>query len=432
MEVLSCPEHQPIPVRRTRKPGEFALTEAQAQQLSRARTLPADAFRWGNRCIVWRHYCGVVQLDGLTLEILPKIHGKEADPGACKGALLDMLRKAKRLHLFRGGAADINARKSPLLDIFIREFCLLLDEQLAMGIPRDYRQREENLGVVRGKLMINRQLRENLCHRERLYCQYDELTADIPLNRAVKYTLEVLISIAGTSATRRRVSELLMKHDEIASPQVSASDLGKIVLTRATERYRPILTWCQLFLSSMSPDVTAGNHGLLCILFNMNELFEAWLAAELKPIAHRRCLSVREQSPRKFLAVRTDLERPVFQTRPDIALTDSSGKVVLLFDAKWKLLSSEEAKLGISQADLYQLLSYASLYKLSEVALVYPRQSGLKKQYSLQIAGNQKITLTIICVKVHEQLCRETFSKFIDGAKQAYIPISAPPLTASD
>ena len=407
MEVLSCLEHQAIPIRKHRKVGEFALSQSQAKQLSRSKIIPADAFRWGHECIVWRQFCGVVQLDGLTLEILPKIHGKESDPGACKDALLAMLRKAKRLRLFRGTAANIHTRKSSLLDVFIREFCLLLDEQLAMGMPRDYREKEENLGVVKGKLMINQQLRHNLCHRERLYCQYDELTADIPLNRIVKFTLEILLPCAGTGASRQALAELSMKHDEIRSCQITLSDLDKVVLSRATDRYSSILSWCRLFISALSPDVTAGKNALLSILFNMNELFEAWLAAELKPLAHPRGLSVREQSPRKYLAIRTDIERPVFQTRPDISLIDKRGRPTALFDAKWKLLSAEEAKLGVSQSDLYQLISYANLYNLTQVSLVYPRQSGLREIYRLEIPGARKITVTIICVNVHQRVQEE-------------------------
>jgi len=398
MEVLTCIEHQRIPIRPSRSPGEFALTQAQARLLACSKALPPDAYRWGHQCIQWRQFCGVVQLGGLTLEILPKIHGKESDPGACREALVKMLRKAGSMKVHRGAGAGIQTQRHTLLDIFILEFSLLVREQVLMGKPRDYQQQEENLGVIKGKLLINQQLRQNINHRERLYCQFDELTEDTLLNQVVKFTLRLLLPQCLSHRSKKAVAELLMQHDDIADLAIDRQGLEALTLNRTNQRYADILVWCRLFIDAQNPDVTTGDHSLISILFDMNLLFERWLAASLRPIARKAGLSVREQSPRRYLAYRGDIDRKVFQMRPDISLIDSDGKLRLIIDAKWKLLDGPDTKLGISQGDLYQLSSYANRYDINEVVLAYPRQVGLSDTYSLQLLGSHAANLKVFCI----------------------------------
>lgn len=397
-EVLTCVEHQVIPVRMLRQPGEFALSAAQARQLSQARGLPKDSFRWGHQEVRCRQYCGVVQLEGLTLEILPKIHGKETDFGSCRQALIRMLRKAGLMKLHRGAGAAVAIQQHVLLDVFIQEFCLLLNEQLLSGKSRDYRQRDDNLGVIKGKLLVNQQLRINLHHRERLYCQFDELTDDILLNRIIKYTLQLLLPKCRSSRVRNRLMELLVRFGDISDQCISTDDFRHLSLNRTSQRYSIVLDWCRLFILGRSPDVMAGEQPLLAILFDMNVLFERWLAAVLRPKAHQVGLTVREQSPRKWLAYREDLEQQVFQTKPDISLLDAEGHVIKILDAKWKLLLADESKLGISQQDLYQLSAYANLYSINRIGIVYPRQGGLNSYYQLTLPGREQVKLDVHCV----------------------------------
>ena len=63
---------------------------------------------------------------------------------------------------------------------------------------------------------------------------------------------------------------------------------------------------------------------------------------------------------------------------PDI-LIRRGGEVVHVIDTKWKSLSSrmEDAKQGVSQADVYQMMAYGQLYRSPRLTLLYPHQSGL-------------------------------------------------------
>lgn len=79
-----------------------------------------------------------------------------------------------------------------------------------------------------------------------------------------------------------------------------------------------------------------------------------------------------------FCLTSLDDEREVFQTKPDI-LIRSAGQVVHVIDTKWKRISDriDDPKQGVSQADVYQMMAYAHLYKAPRLTLLYPHHAGL-------------------------------------------------------
>ena len=170
-EVLTVVEHEAIPVVHSRTSEQKELGQKHAALLEKLeKKLPAKAWYWGNKEIKFASHCGVISLGDLSIEILPKIYGVEAeDRGSSRNALIRMLSKARRLKLHEVGPAGISPQKRNLLDIFILHFCERLRIQLTRGMIRKYIKREKNLNVLRGKLRIDQQLRLNLIHQERLF-----------------------------------------------------------------------------------------------------------------------------------------------------------------------------------------------------------------------------------------------------------------------
>ena len=69
--------------------------------------------------------------------------------------------------------------------------------------------------------------------------------------------------------------------------------------------------------------------------------------------------------------------------KPDVVGIRGS-KVEWILDTKWKQLSIDDAKEGVSQADLYQMYAYASCYDCSDVVLLYP--------YHKELGGNAGVS----------------------------------------
>ena len=397
-EVLTVIEHDRMPILSTREYGQKSLTQHHANALSKLeKKLSFKAWVWGNSEIKFQQYCGVISLGNVAIEILPKIYGIEEDIKASRYALLRMLSRARQVKLHSAGMASVDLQLHSLLDIFILHFCDQLRDLLMQGMIRTYVERNENLTVLRGRLRIEQQLKHNLIHRERLYCQFDEFSADNEHNQALKYVLKFLLKSAKANNVCFRVNELLMHFGAISDVVVDIPMLDSLSFDRSTTRFEPIFHQCRWFLKGMYPDIISGQERCISLLFDMNQLFEAFVCYELQNAAWRKDFRTRRQGPPKPLVSRQDIEKETFVMRPDLSFLDEFNQPVALADAKWKVLDESESTLGISPADMYQMASYATRYKVKRVMLVYPSQQKLTApiQLTLKSSGTKLLILPI-------------------------------------
>lgn len=400
MEAISVIEHESLPIVQKRLQDQKALSPEHVTALGKLeRQLPPGAFSWGYRSVKFAHYCGVISLGNLSLEILPKIYGKETEPGDCRKALIKMLLKAKRLKVQRGGTANIALQKHVLLDVFILNFCDQLHAELMQGMIRCYVERNANLNVIRGRLRIEQQFKHNLAHKERLYCQYDELSADNPHNQIIKYVLKLLLKVSTGVMARKQLSELLMRFDSIGDVAANLQMINNLSFDRSTCRYESIFKQCRWFMQGLHPDVLVGRDSCITLLFDMNRLFESYVTNVLRKLAWIDGKRMREQGPQKYMVRREDRDEQLFLMKPDIVFLDSKNRILSIADAKWKILDDREKKLGISQADLYQMTGYAMRYGTKQLALIYPKQKQLQNSIELQLQGS-KVRVKIIPIDV--------------------------------
>ena len=403
-EILKCLEHESLQIVSSRKSGQRAIDKYQAGQLEKLRDiLPKGAFSWGRESIKFAQFCGVIQLDKLTIEILPKIYGKEKEPGTCRDALIQMLKRVRILKTFKGVQANIKQHRHTLLDVFILHFCEELDTQLTQGLPQEYIEIEDNLKVLKGRLLVEPQIKHNLVQKERLYCRYDEFDKDILINQVIKFTLRMLFRLVHSQQIRKIVNELLMQFDEISDVTITVEKIKSLTFDRTNNRYQSVVDQCRMFMEGF-PDVTAGRGKAFSLLFDMNLLFESWAASMLRPIARQQEMKLRLQGPPKNFGYWEENKKKVFQLQPDITFIKGKNIVELIADAKWKVLDDVELKMGISQNDLYQIQSYANRYDVHTLKLLYPKQNKLTVTKKLIIEGKHKSELEIIPLDITNEL----------------------------
>ena len=236
MQFHCIPEHGRL--RREDVPAA-ALRQLQAFDERHARVAGDTVFDWSRRdSVVAKSYVGVVQVPGLGVEILPKIDavpGQVGDlpageQGLCRHNLLYMLSLAGEIPLKDRDLADLSARKCTLLDAFIYVFTQRLLAELGRGVEHAYITREDNLRVVRGKILLAQQVRRNLVHRERTYVQFDEFSPDTPVNRILRATCERLVRLPVSPEQQREYLQKfeaeLITPEEVAVRQRGASNAG--------------------------------------------------------------------------------------------------------------------------------------------------------------------------------------------------------------
>src|SRR5579859_8139596 len=73
-----------------------------------------------------------------------------------------------------------------MLDFLAGQLACRMSERVAAGLQRGYRQRQEQGTVLHGRIDLQTQLREAPGRKDELHSIYDDLSADVPCNQAVK------------------------------------------------------------------------------------------------------------------------------------------------------------------------------------------------------------------------------------------------------
>lgn len=370
MRRLTVWEHERIAVVDHASASERALTRAEADALAAiTEGLDGPPMTLGHRSVKFGSHCGVLQAGGVSVEVLPKVAD---DPAFDRSVLLRMLAAASDFPLSRVDGQKVALQSHTLLLALIRWFCDELFTQFHQGLLREYVNQQGPLGAIRGRWRPEIDATRYPGRRDRLHCEFDELTEDNRYNQALKAALRVVHPLTlGSERLRRDVGLLIAWLAEVADVRVTAECVRRLPENRLVARYSRALRLAEWFLASTAPDVRAGLSDGLALLFDMNVLFQGFLAAALRR-ALPEGLQVREEGPRHHLT--RDLEgQRRFQMKPDLCVLDGD-RVVAIVDAKWKRLEPERAdgRWGIQQADVYQLHAYASAYGCERVALWYP------------------------------------------------------------
>lgn len=377
------------------------LAPHEAEALAAADSvLPPGCLQWGHRRVKFTQFCGVVQVDGLQVEVLPKLTPYQTEAQQ-RDTMLTMLTCAGDMEAIDTLGAGLATSRTTLLDLFIHHFAHLLEHQLQQGLLRDYRDIDDTLDQVRGRIDLVRQQRENLFKPQRLACRYSELIADIPVNRLLHSALRLVISLTTSPLLAQQLHALRMRFSEVGTLAPRERGPTSEQLNRMQSRYAKLVELAHMFLDGQFLDARSGRQQAFSLLFDMNRLFERYAASRLRPLARRRGLKLMEQSPRRYLGHEAS-GRGRLLMRPDISLLDESGLPVVILDTKWKHIERHDPLAALSAADLYQMAAYASAYHCGSVVLLYPEQTFLPagKAYSLQLAGSVKSKVLLQSVAI--------------------------------
>lgn len=369
----------------------------------------------GRDRIMARQMVGMVSAKGCSLEILPKVDpdtGAEESDDTVRSRLVRMLDVALGLDLDLGAEAAIARQKNTLLEILIDAFATRLLAEVRRGLPRAYRTREEDLAALRGRLDVTRQFTRNAVRPDRLACRFDQLETDTPLMRIMAAAVVFLARHVRSLGTRRKLDELRHALADIPLLPVNRLPWSEVRIDRTNRRWEALFRLARLLLQR---DWQATHHAAkapegLTLLFPMNDLFEKYIAVLLRRALAGSGIEVIDQGGhRACLGAFTGehLESGhVFRTKPDIMLRRGRA-IVAIIDTKWKKLSLDplDRKYGVSQADVYQLMAYARLYRTAELMLLYPGRpgQGCTERAEFGIAGgSERLRIAAVDVSLPE------------------------------
>ena len=319
------------------------------------------------------HYVGVLQVNNLRIEILPKLYRRGIDSKDKANQALKnlsyMLKYTRDLKI--GETPQSIFETGDVLEIYISMFLSELENVLQSSIFREYVAVEENLSTVRGKLLIAQHIRANATKNLPLaYCQFDELTQDNLLNQTIKYTLRILRAISRSYENHRKIDQLLFIFDDVSDIAVQPHHRSKIHFSRLNLHFKPVIDKCFMFIRNFAVDLCSGRFEYGGLVFDMNKLFEEFIGRMMQK--HKDELGLRDyqiELQNKENILKLD-EQGNITPKPDIVIM-KNGKIDMIIDTKYKI--DYKQKINPSNQDIYQMMAYGIAAKCSEIVLLYPK-----------------------------------------------------------
>lgn len=338
-------------------------------------------FTWFADSAKAEQWVGVIQVPGLQVEILPKMdlpsaseQPGESTVGGVRANLLYMLALAGKIPFRPREVARLTARAAPMSEMLSALFAEKLLRELLRGPRREYRWNEENLRLFKGKMLVKHQTARNSGRRDRFFCRFEEFSVDTLLNRTFKATCRALLDVTRMPTTQDTLRRSLLVLDPVTDHVPTAAELAGVVFDRTNSRFEDLFRFSQLVLEGLAPTAEAGKRRTFSLLFDMNRVFEGFIAAFLRrqvlPNLENCRLLPQGRTDRRHL-LRSAKGRGLLLLRPDLLLVHGASRP-LVVDTKWKRIERSQGLGGIAASDLYQLHAYTHRYGAMRSVLLFP------------------------------------------------------------
>lgn len=250
------------------------------------------------------------------------------------------------------------------------------DQALQKGLLRSYRSEQGDLPYLRGRIDWARQVRRPA--PVPLAVRYTVHDDDILENQIIRATLAALRELTFNSVESEDVQSGLMRlwrvfrdFRPLGTPLTS---LDRLVWTRSNEHYRPLLDLCRVILSNHTVEVRSGNLGVQGFTLKLPEVFEQFVRRAMEQFA--ACSLATPTAG----ALTLD-EGGRIHLHPDLAAC-SRGRWTYVGDVKYKRDGAEG-----KNADIYQMLAYATAAHLQEATLIYAEGPREVTEHEVRFAG---------------------------------------------
>lgn len=311
-------------------------------------------------------YVGVIQIGGLTIEILPKADNNEnADKNLWQNILLNMLKICKKIQVESISETQLKKRYHSILDVYFELYLNEVEKLVKKGLIKKYRKNQSNQNALKGKLLFAQNIQQNLVHKERFYCEHQVYDKNHLLHQILYKGLLVLKTFVNDNL-KDKLNRLLFEFQDIENINIQKKHFDKIIIDRKNKDYQKAIDIAKIIILNYSPSLNYGNENLLTLLFDMNALWEEYIFRILQK--HKTDeIEVSFQNSDKFWENK--------RIRPDIVLKTQNETFVI--DTKWKIIEANNP----SDDDLKQMFVYNLHWKAEKTLLLYPKTNQIDSNF---------------------------------------------------
>ena len=184
-----------------------------------------------------------------------------------------------------------------LTPLLVLHFISLLERLVKHGLKKDYLLHEENLKAkVKGRILFGKHLKTNIFqqHNDRMYCQYQEYTDDIPENRLLKKSLLFSERILDRCDSLKRQAQYPDVHLRLnrlkasfscISDDIEPYQVQKLSSNKLFKGYKEAIRVAKMILRRFDYSIreaSSEQHSTPPFWIDMSRLYEMWVLCKLQ------------------------------------------------------------------------------------------------------------------------------------------------------
>jgi 5-methylcytosine-specific restriction enzyme subunit McrC len=257
-----------------------------------------------------------------------------------------------------------------LAHLFITE----VYKALKRGIFRGYFSKSENINHLKGRLLVSQHIRKNAFASVKAFCEYDELTTNVPLNQLLKAALKIIHPFVKHSTLKTQTLMIFEMFDEVDDVYINTLTMEKIQMNRQNQHYEGVLQLAIAIINSTAMSTGSNKQIAFSFLFKMNDLYEGYVGECLKRVLAATPFKLDLQHKEKRLLIDSYTNKGTVQLKPDFVvsrLEEHMQVPMIILDTKWKNIFFHS-----KQSDIYQMYAYITAYKTAERCIILYPQIG--------------------------------------------------------
>jgi 5-methylcytosine-specific restriction enzyme subunit McrC len=337
--------------------------------------------------------------------IVTRFHKIRIDSKIDKLNLQRMFSSAYDLRPFkREDIKYLQQKNNTIFEFLVKKFLERVEDLCKIGIYKMYRDIEENLPYVKGKILFKENLLHNALLDNRVFCRYLDFDQNTIENRIIKSTLYQLLKTKMEKPDLyKKTRSLLINFEHVGICERPLDEISHVTYNMLTKHYEPIITLCNLILNNTSINLQySGEFKFSRFIVDMEKLFESFVAGILSSRFNAKGFAIRRGTGEneKGRAEHADIQKKT-NIFPDIIIQTGHKIQLLLLDAKYKKKLIRE--------DLYQIWIYLIALKLPLGVLVYPFPIEVNGDYHRTL---REVSKTIVIKTI--SLDKQTDGEFIN------------------
>lgn len=242
-------------------------------------------------------------------------------------------------------------------DLFTAILAKGIAQQLKHGLYREYIPKHENLSTIRGKIDINGTIINKLQRKQKISCEYDELSENNTFNQILKSTSLILMKQPSVKKEHKaNLKKVLLFFEGVDTINLSTIKWNLLSYQRNNQNYKMLLNICYFVIEGLLLSTTKGEHKVASFLNDeyMHRLFERFVLEYYK--LHYRKLQVKSSQ------IEWDIDDDMIEYLPKMEtdITLKYKEKTLIIDTKYykKSMQTYYDKNTIHSNNLYQIFTY--------------------------------------------------------------------------